>query len=282
MLEFIPIASIPSTLSADQFNLVYNAFSLCIAAMFSSALFFFNAKSQVNHKYRTAVIISGVVVSIAAYHYFRIFNSWDAAYTLQEGIYAATGELFNDAYRYVDWLLTVPLLLIETVAVLALAKDVARPLFVKLAIAAVLMIGTGYPGEIADSITTRAIWGAVSTVPFAYILYVLWTELQRALERQPQQVKSLISTMRVLILFSWGVYPIAYLLPEVGITGATATVGVQLGYTVADLLAKPVFGLLLFNIARVKSEVDNQTQAADGSGQVTPETPQPAKVGANN
>lgn len=281
MMDLQPIASIPSTLSAEQFNLVYNAFSLCIAAMFSAALFFFNAKSQVNPKYRTAVIISGVVVSIAAYHYFRIFNSWEAAYTLQEGIYAATGELFNDAYRYVDWLLTVPLLLIETVAVLALSKEVSRPLFTKLAIAAVLMIGTGYPGEIADSITTRAIWGAISTVPFVYILYILWTELSQAVERQPQQVKSLIGTMRVLILLSWGVYPIAYLLPEIGITGATATVGVQVGYTVADLLAKPLFGLLLFNIARIKSEADNQAQMSGADGGA-PQTPQPAQVGANN
>ncbi|MGB3493171.1 MAG: bacteriorhodopsin-like [Elainellaceae cyanobacterium] len=278
MIDLIPMASVPSTLSTEQFNLVYNAFSLCIAAMFAAALFFFNAKSQVNPKYRTAIVISGVVVSIAAYHYFRIFNSWEAAYTLQEGIYVATGELFNDAYRYVDWLLTVPLLLIETVAVLALSKNVSRPLFTKLAIAAVLMIGTGYPGEVADSITARAIWGAVSTIPFVYILYVLWTELNRAIERQPQEVKSLISTMRVLILFSWGVYPIAYLLPEVGITGATATVGVQLGYTIADLLAKPLFGLMLFNIALVKSDADDSVQVAGANGS---ETSQPTQAREN-
>ena len=159
----------------------------------------------------------------------------------------------------------MPLLLIEAVAVLALSKSVSRPLLTKLAIAAVVMIATGYPGEVADTIKVRAIWGAISTVPFAYILYILWTELSQAIERQPEQVKSLISVMRVLLLASWGVYPIAYLLPEVGITGAAATVGVQIGYTVADLLAKPVFGLLVFNIARIKSEVDEQAALTDGS-----------------
>lgn len=230
--------------------------------MFAAALFFFNAKSQVGRKYQVAVIISGVVVSIAGYHYFRIFNSWEAAYALQGSTYLATEELFNDAYRYVDWLLTVPLLLIEAVAVLALSKEVARPLLIKLATAAVLMIGTGYVGEVADSITTRAIWGAVSTLPFLYILFILWTELSQAVERQDRRVKTLLNGMRFLLLFSWGVYPIAYLLPELGIAGATATVGVQVGYTIADLLAKPVFGLLVFSIARVKTQID-EAQVAD-------------------
>lgn len=268
MMDSLNLAFLPPELTQNQFSLVYNAFSLCIAAMLAAALFFFNAKSQVGHKYRTAILISGVIVSIAAYHYFRIFNSWDAAYALQDGLYVATGKPFNDAYRYVDWLLTVPLLLVETVAVLALSKAASRPLFVKLTIAAVLMIGTGYPGEIADSITARAIWGAVSTVPFVYILYVLWTELQKAVARQPQQVKTLLNVMRILILASWGVYPIAYLLPELGIQGAAATVGVQLGYTAADLLAKPVFGLLVYNIARVKTETDEAaTDPSNGAGE---------------
>lgn len=250
------LASLPPELSYNQFSLVYNGFSLCIAAMIAAALFFFNAKSLVNEKYRPALLISGVIVSIAAYHYFRIFGSWDASYTLQEGVYLATGEPFNDAYRYADWLLTVPLLLVEAVAVLALSKKVARPLIVKLAVAAVLMLVTGYPGEIADDIMTRAIWGAVSTIPFAYILYVLWIELGKSLDRQPEGVKSVVGSMRLLLLLSWGVYPIAYVLPELGIAGANALVGVQVGYTVADLLAKPVFGLLVYNIARIKTQAD--------------------------
>lgn len=255
-MDYVFIGSLPTELTQNQFNLVYQAFSLAIAAMFASALFFFNAKNQVGRKYQIAVLISGVVVSIAGYHYVRIFNSWEAAFALQQGAYLFTGEPFIDAYRYIDWLLTVPLLLIETVAVLALSKEVARPLFVKLAISAVLMIGTGYVGEVADSITNRAIWGAVSTIPFLYILFVLWTELNQATQRQPDQVKTLLNGMRFLLLASWGVYPIAYLLPELGIAGATATVGVQVGYTAADLLAKPIFGLLVFAIARVKTQVD--------------------------
>jgi bacteriorhodopsin len=274
-MEYIHLGTVPTELMPNQFSLVYNAFSLCIAAMFASALFFFNAKSQVGNKYKTAVIVSGVVVSIAAYHYFRIFNSWEAAFDLQNGAYVASGQPFVDAYRYVDWLLTVPLLLIETVAVLSLPGKVARSLVIKLAVAAVLMIATGYVGEIAESVQARAIWGAVSTVPFGYILYILWTELSQATARQPEQVKTLLNGMRFLILASWGVYPIAYLLPELGIQGASATVGVQVGYTIADLLAKPFFGLLVFSIAKVKTkadlESDNTVRPSSDNGERTRE-----------
>ncbi|WP_197485089.1 bacteriorhodopsin-like [Phormidesmis priestleyi] len=244
------------SLTPSQFNLIYNAFSFAIAAMFASALFFFNARAQVGQKYQLALLVSAIVVSIAGYHYFRIFNSWDAAYSLQNGAYMPTGAPFNDAYRYVDWLLTVPLLLVEAVAVLALPRKVARPLLTKLVLASIVMIATGYPGEISNNLTTRMIWGTVSTIPFAYILYVLWVELSKSLVRQPSAVRTLVRSMRLLLLFSWGVYPIAYLLPMLGIVGTTATVGVQLGYTIADVLAKPLFGLLVFAIAITKTKLD--------------------------
>lgn len=246
------------TLTASQFNLIYNAFSFAIAAMFASALFFFNARAQVGFKYRIALLVSAIVVSIAGYHYFRIFNSWDAAYSLQNGVYALTGAPFNDAYRYVDWLLTVPLLLVEAVAVLALPVKEARPLLIKLAVASIVMIATGYPGEISHDLTTRIVWGTISTIPFAYILYVLWIELSKSMVRQPAAVQSLVRSMRLLLLLSWGVYPIAYLLPMLGIVGTSATVGVQLGYTIADVLAKPIFGLLVFAIALEKTKADQE------------------------
>jgi bacteriorhodopsin len=247
--------STTNALTSGQFNLIYNAFSFAIATMFASALFFLNAQAQVGRKYRLAVLVSAIVVSIAGYHYFRIFNSWVAAYSLQNGTYVLTGAPFNDAYRYVDWLITVPLLLVETVAVLALPAKDAEPLLFKLVVAAILMIATGYPGEISHDTTTRLIWGAVSTIPFAYILYVLWVKLSQSIISQPAEVQTLVRNMRLLLLFSWGVYPIAYLLPVFGITSSSANVGVQLGYTMADVLAKPVFGLLVFAIALTKTRV---------------------------
>lgn len=256
------------SLSPAQFNLVYNALSLCIAGMGAGFVFFIGARSQVAEKYRPALLVSAVVVGIAAYHYWRIFGSFADAYALSDGMYVATGKGFNDAYRYADWLLTVPLLLVEVIAVLALTKKESGPLFVKLTIAAVLMLVTGYPGEITADPMTRTIWGLVSTAPFCYILYVLWVELERSMERQPDQVKILVRNLRLLILGSWGVYPIAYLLPMLGVAGADATVGVQVGYTIADLVAKPGMGLLIYAIARAKTESDAQRAGATAAAAV--------------
>ena len=106
-------------LSADQFSLIYNMLSLTIAAMFGTFAFFVLAKENIDVKYKPAIVCSSLVVLIAAYHYFRIFQSWDDAYAISEsGMYVATGIPFNDAYRYVDWLLTVPLLLVELIVLL--------------------------------------------------------------------------------------------------------------------------------------------------------------------
>ena len=88
---------------------------------------------------------------------------------------------------------------------------------------------------------------------------MLWIELSKAIDRQPTEVKGLVKSLRWLLLLSWGVYPIAYLLPVLGITGASATVGVQVGYTIADVLAKPIFGLYIFAIAKAKTEADQNT-----------------------
>merc|ERR1711957_509422 len=108
-------------------------------------------------KYRTALIISGLVTFIAAYHYMRIFNSWTEAYvyTLDTTTDPATvvgptltGVPFNDAYRYMDWLLTVPMLLMEIVLTMKLSAEESRSECVTLGTAAAVMIVLGYPGEL--------------------------------------------------------------------------------------------------------------------------------------
>ena len=151
-------------LSSEQFMLVYNMLSLAIAAMLGSFVFFVIGRNQLAPKFRPAMVMSALVVGIAGYHYLRIFDSWNAAYALDAaGQYVATGLPFNDAYRYVDWLLTVPLLVAELVAVLALPKKKRGGLMAKLVIAAVFMIGLGYPGEVAADAGSRTAWGLAST-----------------------------------------------------------------------------------------------------------------------
>jgi bacteriorhodopsin len=250
-------------LTPSQFDLVYNGFSLAIAAMGAGFLYFILARGQVAPAYRTALTVSALVVAIAFYHYLRIFDSWAAAFVLEGGAYVASGRTFNDAYRYVDWLLTVPLLLTEAVLVLRL-KQGAGGMIARLSLAAVLMIVTGYPGEVSSDTATRLIWGTISTIPFLYILYILWVELGKSLSTQPARVQVLVKNLRLLLLATWGVYPIAYLAPVFGFDGAGAVVALQTGYTLADILAKPFFGALIVWIAIEKSRADGWTPERAG------------------
>jgi len=250
-------------LSPGQYSLVYNMLSLTVAAMGASTVFFFLSRGSVLPKYRPALIVSGIVTLIACYHYFRIFMSWSGAFELGDAGYIASGEPFNDAYRYVDWLLTVPLLLVELVAVLALPKGTTRSLLTRLVIAALLMIGLGYPGEISADAGTRWLWWALSMVPFLYILYVLWIELSNSLDRQPAAARGLISGARTLILVSWAFYPIAYMLPMLGFGApGSINVGLQVGYSIADIVAKCGLGLYVYFIARAKSVEEDPSYAS--------------------
>ena len=93
-------------------------------------------------------------------------------------------------------------------------------------------------------------------LPFLYILWILFGELGRSLDRQPDRVKGLVGTLRLIVLVTWSVYPIAYLLPSVIGAGATAEVVRQVAYSIADILAKPAFGLLVLAVATAKSEAE--------------------------
>nr|WP_314141806.1 bacteriorhodopsin-like [uncultured Rhodococcus sp.] len=247
---------------------MYNFLSLVIAAQLFGSLFLLAAQPRVLARYRQALVISAIVCGIAAYHYFRIFESFKSAFVTDaqggRGTYVqAVGESFNEGYRYVDWLLTVPLLLTELIVVLALAKKLQASLLYRLIPASALMIALGYPGEISADNTIRNVFGLLSTIPFLYILYVLFVELTRSLDRQPPAVRQTVSRMRILLLATWGVYPIAYIIPlYFSDTGATAWVAKQAGYSIADILAKVLYGLLIYKIARLKSFADDPDFAA--------------------
>lgn len=248
-----------TALTLGQYQLVYNVLSLAVAAMLASFVFFAMARLQLSQRFRPAMIMSSLVVVIAGYHYLRIFDSWHSAFQLVGGNYVPTGLPFNDAYRYVDWFLTVPLLCAELVSVMDLKAGVRGPLMAKLVIAAALMILLGYPGEVAETMTARGIWGALSTIPFAYILFLLWGELSKAAAHEPAPVQVLLRNTRLLLLGTWGFYPLAYLLPQLGIGGPNAIVGVQIGYSLADITAKCGYGVMIYAIARAKMDAAGES-----------------------
>jgi len=246
------------SLTAGQFSLVYNAFSFGIAAFAAATLFFWFGRSQVSHHYKTAMTITGLVTFIAFYHYWRIFSSWGETYEVANGVVTATGIQFNRAYRYVDWLLTVPLLLIELILVMRLSQAETVSKSLKLGGAAALMILLGYPGEVSAGIdTTRLIFGALSMIPFLYIVYSLYSSLGEAIARQHESVRNLIRLARNLTVVSWFFYPVVYFLPFVlRMNGGTSIAVIEVGYTIADITAKAVFGLVIFAIAVRKSEAE--------------------------
>ena len=246
-------------LDGGQWSTVYNVLSFGLVSMLATTVYTLVSQHRVLPKYRNALILSSMVTFIAGYHYLRIFDSFSEA--TAEGTFNVSVDFnadpnaFNEGYRYVDWILTVPLLLVEVIAVLALAREASKSLITRLVPASAAMIALGYPGEISTDDGTKVLWGVLSTLPFLYILYVLFVELGKSLERQPEGVAATVGRLRLLLIATWGVYPIAYMMPLRGSDAMepNAFVWRQVGYTVADVLAKCLFGLTIYKIARMKS-----------------------------
>lgn len=239
-------------MSIDEFNLVYNAISFAIAAFGASTVFFLLQRSQVSPAYKTALTLSGLVCLITTYHYLRIFESFNSAYVLKDGLVIQTGMQFNNAYRYVDWLLTVPLLLLEFVLVLRLPHAETYKKGVALTLAAAFMVILGYPGETLTIGFAKVIWWVLAMIPFSYILYEMIKGIGASIKSQPLVVQPLFKKTRLLIILSWSFYPLVYILP---LFGLSAFVSIQVGFTVVDIVAKSVFGVLIYIIAQRKSEI---------------------------
>ncbi len=245
-------------LAAGQYYLIYNAFSFTIATMGAATLFFWLAMGRVNKHYQPALVVSGLVTAIACYHYFRIFGSWTGAFVVTGDDVRLSGALFNQAYRYVDWLLTVPLLMVELILVMRLSSSETTRTSLRLGGAAALMIVLGYPGEVSGGIdSTRFLWGALSMIPFLYIVYSLFAGLSRSIASQPESARGLVNLARWVVLLSWSFYPVVYFAPFVlSLEGGTSVTVIEVGYTIADLVAKALFGVLIYMIAVRKSDAE--------------------------
>ena len=208
------------------------------------------------------------MTAIAAYHYVRIFESWEAAYTVVDGQITVTGIAFNDAYRYVDWLLTVPLLLIELILVMRLSASETFSKGARLGVLAALMIVLGYPGEISSDPGTRWIWWTLAMLPFLWIVYELFVGLKDSIAKQPENARGLVNAARWVTVLSWSFYPVVFIFPMIGLSGAVAVTAVQVGYTVADVVSKALFGVLIYMIAVRKSE--HEKEGTEGKGRLAP------------
>jgi len=178
---------------------------------------------------------------------------------------------WNEGYRYADWLLTVPLLVAELVVVSGIAKEKAKGVTTKLAVAAILMIATGYPGETAEAGSNASMmWWGISMLFFIYILWNLFAgEVGKALKSQSGEIGKKLNNLRYILLGTWCVYPIAYLLGDsesflakaIGLEAPNSATVIQVGYTIADVLAKPGYGLLILGIAIARSKAEGYKEA---------------------
>jgi bacteriorhodopsin len=230
-------------------------------AMFAASVFFFFERGRVEGKWKTSLLVSGLITGIAAVHYYYMRD-----------VYAATGE-HPTALRYIDWTLTVPLMCVEFY-LLTKPAGAKIGLMWKLIIASAFMLVTGYIGEAfvpmnadgtpGDGATTHSfIWGAVSTLGYLYILYTAWAgEVKKLADASgnPSVVRG-IRTLAWFVLVGWAIYPIGYMC----MPGGWLNVGlgwdstnVDLFYNIADAVNKIGFGLVVYSIA----VSDNKTETA--------------------
>lgn len=267
-------------LTYSQYAEVYNVLSFVIASMGACTIFFFARLSSFHEKYKTALCFTGLVTLIACYHYFRIFNSFVDSYDLVAGCegysikdfpkgnyncgYTASGSYYNDAYRYMDWLLTVPLLLMEIVLVMQLPADQTFKQSALLGVSSAVMILLGYPGEVSDEHSTRWIFWALALCPFIFIVYTLVIGLAKVADADEREDVALLCKQACWwTVVSWCTYPIVYILPMLmnstnGEMSASNVVGIQIGYSIADVISKCGVGLLVYQIGIRKSAYENR------------------------
>ncbi len=217
-------------------------------AMAAASLFFFMERSQVDRKWKTSLLVSGLITAIAAVHYYYMRD-----------YYAATGEN-PTALRYIDWTLTVPLMCIEFYLLLKPAGAKTSFLW-KLIIASVWMLVAGYIGEAFNppgGDTMHSVtWGVISTIGYVYILYSAWfgEAAQLADASDSTAVKKGIKALAWFVLAGWAIYPIGYMcMPGGWLSSVFQPSDVDLFYNIADAINKIGFGLVVYSIAMSESK----------------------------
>lgn len=233
------------TLTGDSYTLVYNALSFGTAVMLGAFVYFLTQVNNVKAAYRSGVAVSAVVVGIAGYHYLRIWQNFAEV--------KGDMGMANEGYRYADWLITVPLLVIELLIVLGVSGAERKSLMTRLVPASALMIGLGYPGEVSNVDSTKWTFWILAMIPFVYILWTLNGQLKAAGTRETGAIASAIKNATGILIVTWLVYPVSYLLPVLFDNSQNVEVGRQLGYTIADITSKALYGVMIVGIAKARS-----------------------------
>ena len=253
--------------SEMAYQMVAHVLTLGYSVMLAGLLYFVLTRNQVAPKYRISSVLSGVVMVSAFLLLYVQSRNWNDAFVFDvaQGKYflGVGSDMFNNGYRYLNWLIDVPILLLQILFVISLTKSSFSSIRNQFWVSGALMVITGYIGqyyEVTD-LVKFAIWGAISTVFFAHILWVMRKVINEGKEGMPSKGQSILNSIWVLFLVSWFLYPGAYLMPHLlGIEGAffneTGVVARQMTYTVADIASKVIYGVLLSNLAQTLSQAE--------------------------
>ncbi len=234
--------------------------TLGYAVMLAGLLYFILTIKKVDKRFQMSNILSAVVMVSAFLLLYAQANNWTNSFTFNadSGKYFLNpeGDLFNNGYRYLNWLIDVPMLLFQILFVVSLTKSNFASIRNQFWISGALMIITGYIGQFYEvtNLTAYFIWGAISSIFFFHILWVMHKVIKEGKENISAKGQKILNNIWYLFLISWFLYPGAYLMPYLGgIDGyfysEDGVMARQLTYTIADVSSKVIYGVLLGNLA---------------------------------
>ena len=215
------------------------SFWLATAIMLASTVFFFVERNDVSGKWKTSLTVAGLVTGIAFWHYLRMSEM------------NAAGEA-TTVYRYVDWLITVPLQIVEFYLILVAVTAVTSALFWRLLGASLVMLVFGFLGE--AGIFDATLGFVIGMAGWIYIIYEVFSgeASKLAAGSGNKGGQFAFNTLRLILTAGWAIYPIGYFLGYLG--GGTDANTVNIIYNVADLVNKTAFGLAIWAGAKMDSE----------------------------
>ena len=222
----------------DPSDLVGMSFWIISAAMVASTFFFWVERDRAVGKWKTSLTVAAMVTGIAAIHYFYM-----------RGVWISTGET-PIVFRYVDWLLTVPLQIIEFYLILAAIAVVQSSLFWRLLIASVIMLVAGYLGEVGS--INVWIGFVVGMLGWLYIIYEIFAGEASQINASKGTAASqrAFNALRLVVTIGWAIYPIGYV---IGYTGGGSAEGLNIIYNLADFVNKIAFGVVIWAAATSES-----------------------------
>lgn len=231
-----------SALPVANNNYVAFTFFIGTMAMMAAAVFFFFELSNVDQKWRTSILVSGLITFIAAVHYYYM-----RGYNLETG----ESPVF---FRYVDWILTVPLMCVEFYLITKKAGAKVGLLW-KLIAASLVMLITGYIGEAIYGKESQSwIWGLVSGLAYFYIVYLVWFgEVASLASNAGPAVAKAVKTLGWFVLVGWAIYPVGYIAGTAGgLFGVRVFEGLSMDivYNIGDAINKIGFGLVIYALAQ--------------------------------